>query len=76
MEVPLNHPFLWDFPLKTIHFWVPPSMETPLQGLGLRVNKIPSTCFGRISSEGLSGQVSETVLLLIPIVETSQPFPT
>ena len=28
MGVPPNHPFKWDFPLQTIHFGVPPCVET------------------------------------------------
>ena len=26
---PSHHPFLWHSPLWTIHFWIPPCMETP-----------------------------------------------
>ena len=28
--VPPNHPLYSDFPLKTIHFWIPLFMETPI----------------------------------------------
>ena len=30
LGVPPNHPFYQDFPLETIHFGVPPLMETPI----------------------------------------------
>ena len=28
--ISLNHPFLWDFPLQTMHFGYPALMETPI----------------------------------------------
>ena len=39
MEVPPNHPCLWDSPLETIHSGVPPLMETP-QSLNMIVTHV------------------------------------